>query len=380
MYRMGKEEADAAARVIESGELFRVNHGAQETAHFELELAQKMGSKYALCVSEGTTALMSALAGLGVRPGDEVIVPTYTYIATASAVLAVGAIPILADIDDSLTLSPVAVERAITSRTRAILPVHMAGMPCDMDALSLLAKKHGLFLIEDACQAVGGSYKGRHLGTIGDAGAMSFNYFKIISAGEGGALLTSNEMVYKRASIYHDSGAAFWPYTEDRDVPFFVGCAARVSEITGAILRVQLTRLDGILKDLRRIRRQILDESRGLVPIRSNDIDGDCGINAAFRFETEEEARCFAKKAGGWLPIDSDRHIFYNWEPVMSHRGAFCDEMNPYLMSLNSASQPDYSRESFRSSLDLLARTVYISMNPNWSEAEVEQVIHRINA
>ena len=209
MYRMGKEEADAAARVIESGELFRINHGAQETAHFEFELAQKMGSKYALCVSEGTTALMSALAGLGVRPGDAVIVPTYTYIATASAVLSVGAIPILADIDDSLTLSPVAVERAITSRTRAILPVHMAGMPCDMDALSLLAKKHGLFLIEDACQAVGGSYKGRRLGTIGDAGAMSFNYFKIISAGEGGALLTSNEMVYKRASIYHDSGAAF---------------------------------------------------------------------------------------------------------------------------------------------------------------------------
>ncbi|MBQ8731414.1 MAG: DegT/DnrJ/EryC1/StrS family aminotransferase [Oscillospiraceae bacterium] len=379
MYRMGKEEAAAAARVIESKELFRVNDGAKETTHFEQELAEKVGVSHALCVSGGTTALMSSLAGLGVRPGDEVIVPAYTYIATASAVLAVGAIPVLADVDQTLTLSPEAAERAITPRTRAILPVHMSGLPCNMDGIMEVAKRHNLFVVEDACQAVGGSFRGRRLGTIGDAGAMSFNYFKIISAGEGGALLTNNDEVFKRASIYHDSGAAFWPYTEDKDVPFFVGTAARVSEITGAILRVQLTRLDGILADLRRIRKQLHDSCPAYTPLPSNDYEGDCGVVAGFIFETEKEARAFAKKAGGWLPIDSERHIFCNWEPVVNRRGAFCDEMNPYLMARNAQSNPDYRSETYAKSLDLLSRVVYISINPDWTEEEVAERIARIN-
>ena len=247
MYRIGKEEIDAVAKVIESRCLFRVNNNLKEVESFEKEWAEKIGSEYALCLSGGTGALIAALVGLEIGPGDEVIVPGYTFMATALAVLAVGAIPVIAEIDDTLTIDMEDLEKKISQHTKAIIPVHILGFPCNMDAIISLAKKYNLKVLEDACQADGGSYKGKRLGSMGDAGAFSFNDYKILTSGEGGAVVTNDRVVYERALVYHDGGSAFRPYAKDLSIEVYTGVQYRVSEVTGAILRVQLKRLEGIV-------------------------------------------------------------------------------------------------------------------------------------
>ncbi len=187
MYRIGTQEAQAVAQVIRSGKLFRYHAGGQ-CEKFEQRYAEYVGVKHAGLTSSGTTALTAALAGLDIGPGDEVIVPAYTYMATAIAVLAVGAIPVVIDVDESLTLSPSALDEAIGPRTRAVIPVHMIGLPCDMRAIMRIARRRKLKVVEDACQAVGGGYEGKMLGGIGHAGAFSFNYFKNMTCGEGGGV------------------------------------------------------------------------------------------------------------------------------------------------------------------------------------------------
>ena len=185
MYRVGQKEVDAVARVLLSGELFRYHIGG-ECERFEKRYAKYVGAKHCRMTSSGTTALTAVLGGLGLGPGDEIIVPAQTYMATAISVLSVGAIPIIVDIDESLTLCPQSVDEAVGPKTRAVIPVHMWGLSCDMDGLMAVARKHDLLVIEDACQAVGGGYEGRKLGSIGHAGAFSFNYYKNMTAGEGG--------------------------------------------------------------------------------------------------------------------------------------------------------------------------------------------------
>src|SRR5947208_11180478 len=186
---VGPEELEALARVIESKNLFRyygVGEGPDEVASFEREFAEHMGAKHALCVNAGSSALICGLIGAGIGDGDEVIVPAYTWNATPNAVLAARAVPVLAEVDDSLTLDPADVERRITPRTRAILPVHMRGAPAAMDALMQIAEARGLAVIEDVCQAAGATFRGRRLGAFGAAGAFSLQFNKIITTGEGG--------------------------------------------------------------------------------------------------------------------------------------------------------------------------------------------------
>ena len=196
MFRMGKEEVEAVGRVIATKELFRVNNACKEAEKFEEEWAQTIGTDFAILMSSGTGALISALVGMGIGPGDEVIVPGYTFMASASAVLAVGAIPVLTEIDETMTIDVEDIKKKISKHTKAIIPVHICGYPCNMDAICEIAKEHNLYIIEDACQADGGRYKGKRLGSIGDVGAFSFNYYKLISAGEGGALVTNNKLAY----------------------------------------------------------------------------------------------------------------------------------------------------------------------------------------
>src|SRR4029077_21155929 len=204
---VGDEELHALERVIRSRNLFRyygVGEGPQEGAAFEAECAALLGARRALCVNAGSSALICALIGAGVGRGDEVIVPAYTWNATPNAVLATGALPVLAEVDESLTLDPAAVEAKLTSRTKAILPVHMRGNTADMAALVDLARGHGLALVEDACQAAGASFRGARLGTFGDAGAFSLQLNKIITTGEGGAMITNRRDVYETAIEVHD--------------------------------------------------------------------------------------------------------------------------------------------------------------------------------
>ncbi len=378
MFRIGQEEIDAVARVINSKQLFRVNKGNQEADNFEKELREKIGVDYALLMSGGTGALIAALVGLGVGPGDEVIVPAYTFMASASAVLAVGAIPVLADIDESMTIDPASVEEKITDKTKAIIPVHICGFPANMDALKEIAAKHNLFILEDACQADGGSYKGKRLGSIGDAGAFSFNVFKIITAGEGGAVVTNNRKVYERALIYHDGGAAFRPYTGELQEPVFIGTQMRVSEITGAIMREQLKRLDGILTDLRAVKKKIMDALKDVARfIPSNDIEGDCGTTLGFNFDSEELARKFSAEVGGsWLPFDSGKHVYINWDPIIEKRGGHCDAVNPYLMAENALlNKEGANADACPKSLDILKRTVYVSLHCDWTEEQINERI-----
>ena len=203
MYVIGQEEADAVRRVIESRQLFRYRGGeGGETDQFETEWAEKIGVKYALTVTSGTAGLMCALAGLGLELGDQVIVPAYTWMATAVAPLPFGAIPVLAEVDETLTLDAADVERKITPRTKAVIPVHMSGFPSNMDAVMEAAARHDLKVVEDACQACGGVYKGKRLGSIGHAGAFSFNQFKVISCGEAGATVTNDPDLYHWATMY----------------------------------------------------------------------------------------------------------------------------------------------------------------------------------
>lgn len=374
MYRIGQEEKDAVARVIDSGKLFKVNDAGQECYHFENELRSYFGTEHTVLMTSGSAALTSALIGMGVGPGDEVIVPAYTYIATAMSVVAAGAIPVIAEIDDTLMIDPADVERKITDRTRVILPVHMQGYPCDMDALLRIANAHGLKILEDACQAVGGSYHGKFLGTLGDAGAFSFNYFKIISAGEGGALLTRHREIFERALIYHDSSAVayFGNQLEDFTAAPFCGVEYRANEITAAILRVQLSRLDGILADLRRNKKHLVDalgSKAHLIP--SNDPDGESAMVTTLRFDSHEEAQRFSERVSDvTLPINTGKHVYSNWDVIMQKRGALHPLMDPFRMEANR--KIDYSPEMCAASLERLSRCAHFSVNPDWTDADIE--------
>ena len=382
MYRIGQEEIDAVARAILSRDFFKINGSGQEVLRFEEEWKAFTGSAHALLMTSGYAALASALIGMGIGPGDEVIVPAYTYIATALAVLETGAIPVIADTDETLTLSAEDTEQKITPCTKAIIPVHIQGVPSDMDGLRAVAARHGVRILEDACQSAGGCYHGRPLGSIGDAGAYSFNYFKIITSGEGGALVTNDRTIHERALIYHDASAVafFGSQLDGISEPLFGGREYRVSDLTGAILREQLKRLPSLRADLKRGQCTIAESLAGILTLApSHDFEGDTGTTLAFRFESEAETRRFAAKCaeggiGLTVPIDTGKHVYTNWTQVMEKRGALNPLMDPYRMEANRGAACDYTPEMCSKTLDLLARTAYLAVNPEWSEADIAHV------
>ena len=384
MYRVGQEEIDAVGRAIMSRDFFKINGSGREVQHFEEEWKALTGAKYALTMTSGFAALTSALIGMGIGPGDEVIVPGYTYIASALAVTAVGAMPVIAEVDETLTLDMEDVKRKLSPHTKAVMPVYIQGFPADLDTLTALSKAHGFRILEDACQADGGQYKGRFLGTIGDAGAFSFNYFKVITSGEGGAVVTDDRTIYERALIYHDASAVafFGDQLNGIEQPLFGGMEYRVSDIIGAMLRAQLRRLPGILADLRRNRNALADRvCRGgrLVQAPSHDIDGDCGTTLALRFGSEADCRRFQKRCaekgiGLTVPIDTGKHVYTNWTQIMEKRGALHPAMDPFRMEANRGLQTDYAPDMCPNTLDLLSRTAYVAINPDWCEADVDAV------
>lgn len=383
MYRIGQEEAEAVRRVIECGQLFKINSGLHETQNAEEELCRLLGTEHALLMTSGHAALTSALIAMGIGPGDQVIVPAYTYIATAMAVVAAGAIPVLAEVDETLTLDPDDFERRITPATRAVIPVHIQGFPCRMDRITEIAARHGLLVLEDACQADGGSFCGQRLGTIGDAGALSFNFYKVITCGEGGALLTKDKGIFERALIYHDSSAVafFGNQLEGNDTPAFCGNEYRTNEIPAAILRVQLGRMDGILADLRKNHAYLATAlGDGFTLLPSHDREGDCATTLALFFDTAEEADAVARAAGGVSPINTNKHVYTNWTPILEKRGALHPLMDPFRMEANRDIIPDYRKDMCPRTLSLLARTVYFSLTPDMTEGELSALAARIRA
>jgi dTDP-4-amino-4,6-dideoxygalactose transaminase len=386
MYRMGQEEVDEVAKVLLSRQLFRVGDPKtghlQEVERFEREWAEKIGTRHALLMcGGGTAALVCGLAGMGIGPGDEVIVPAYTWMATASAVLTAGGIPVLAEVDETMALDPDDLEKKIGPAVKAVIPVHMLGRPANLERILAIAKRRGLKVLEDSCQMVGGSYHGKRTGSWGDAGAFSFNFYKIISTGgEGGALVTNDRILFDRALIYHDSGSAFRPKAGELQVPIFVAQQYRADEVLGAIGRIQLQRMDGIIADLRRVRRCIEAAMEGVKGLRiapSNDPDGDCGVTVAFRFENEKRARAFAATpgVGGYVGIDHGKHVYTQWTPLREKRCMHHPAMNPFNFPANMGLRADYGDHVCPRTLDLLRRTVFVSLSPDWNDAAVEAKI-----
>ncbi|WP_028035290.1 DegT/DnrJ/EryC1/StrS aminotransferase family protein [Chelativorans sp. J32] len=378
MAKVGLREWLAVGRVIASGHLARYSGvGEGPLTRFEADYSKKFGIKHTLAVSNGTAALISALAAAGVGPGDEVLVPAYTWIATAAAPLAVGAVPVLVDIDQTLTMDPADILRKITPRTRAIIPVHMANMVCDMDRIMEIARDRGLLVIEDACQAVGALYKGRRVGTIGDIGAFSFNQFKNMNVGEGGALVTNDDRYYVRARMYHDVGSIFRGHLDNENEPHFFGVNFKASQIQGAMLNVQLAKLDPMLARMRvryRMMSRALAGSQAFRIGPHNDVDNAVGLHVIF--DTADEAAAFASrhKRGVYRLYDSSRHVYTNWLPVLEQRAAH-PRMNPFTWA---SQKVEYTPDMCARSLDILQRTCRISLGENYPLPLVAIVARRL--
>jgi dTDP-4-amino-4,6-dideoxygalactose transaminase len=386
MYRIGEAEVTRIRKLIQSGRIFRYGQGG-ECDQFEKDWATHVGCRYARMARNGTSAIYTSLVGLGVGPGDQVIVPAYTYMATALAVLAAGAIPVIADVDESLTLSPADVERRITAHTKAIIPVHMVGLPCDMARLMRIARKRKLLVVEDACQAVGGGFRGKKLGAIGHAGAYSFNFFKNITCGEGGAFVTNRKAVYDRGSVAVDCCSFYWNPDQDREDLQFAGHNFRASEFEGAILNAQLIRLEPMLKKMRRQKQRltVAGEKAGLQSIVNHSIEDECGTHAGFLFETEKQARAFRgnlaqAKVSSFLPMDTGRHVYTRWEPIMREQGAHHPALDPFKIPANRKAKIRYSPDMCASSLDILSRAVLVPTHPDHKADEVRHMLATIRA
>lgn len=261
-------DVEAVAAIARSGEWANPDcKGYVE--RFEREFAQYCGSRFAISCVNGSVALRLALIAAGVRPGDEVIVPPYTFIATASTVLEANCVPVFVDIDpDTYNLDPSKIEQAITHRTRAIIPVHFAGLACDMDAIMSIASRHNLTVIEDTAHAHGGEYKGRKLGTIGHAGCFSFQSSKNLTAGEGGIVITDDEQLYDTMNSLRNVGRVKGGEWYEHHYP---GCNYRITQFQAALLSTQLTRLDEQTKtrdENGRYLAEILESVPGVTPLK----------------------------------------------------------------------------------------------------------------
>ncbi len=388
--KIGQEEEQAVLEVLRSKRLFRYygpTPGPSKVAELEQAFSDFMGTKYGVAVTSGTAALICGLAGLGLGPGDEVIIPAFTWIATASAALAVGAVPVVAEVDESLTLDPAEVERKITPYTKAIIPVHMRGAPCRMDAILEVARRHNLKVLEDTAQADGASYQGRRLGSWGQVGAFSLQFNKIITSGEGGMVITSDEEIYSRVLMYHDVvGGKRNAIPPERTLP---GINFRMPELLGAVALVQRHRLDGLLTAMRQ-RKAMLKTSmqdiarrKGVEFRRINDEQGDAAIALVFFLPEVETSRrvSHALEAEGvdnWHIFDpsvEDYHIYYHWSPIMNQR-TWSPNGGPWRTHPRKI---EYTPDMCPKSLDLLGRAVHIDISPELTNDQVEEMAEALN-
>jgi dTDP-4-amino-4,6-dideoxygalactose transaminase len=380
MYIAGQEEIDAIARVIRSNALFRYGIG-QECDRFEARYAKYLGVKHFALSASGSNALAAAMVAVGLGPGDEVLIPAHTYMATATSVLAVGAIPVIVDIDESITIDPKALEAAIGPRTKAVVPVHMWGAACHMDRIMDIAKRRGLIVIEDACQGVGGGYEGRKFGSIGHIGAFSFNYYKNMTSGEGGGVAVNDEKLAKRARCAIDPCHFYWNGRDDEKP--FAGNGARASELMGAMLNVQLDRLDGIVGAMRAERRRILQgtaslSNLGLRPAPMHSPDFDCAAHVVYTLPSAQAAVDFVKIFPSVIAGKTGRHNYTEWDQVLSGEGAAHPAMNPYTMPANAECRRTYTRDMCAGSLETLNRTVMVPTHPLHTPEEIGDMIHNI--
>jgi dTDP-4-amino-4,6-dideoxygalactose transaminase len=396
-YVVGEEEKKELLDVIENGSLFRygvpgVDGFQHKVASFEKEMADIIGVKHTVATSSGTGSLLCCLAALGIGAGDEVIVPGYTFIASISSIILSNAIPVLAEIDASLTIDPKRIEALITPQTKAIMPVHMLGNPCNMESIMEIAKKHRLFVIEDCCQAFGASFKGRRLGTFGDISAFSLNVFKTITAGDGGAVATSDDLLYERAFGFHDQGHKPSRMGVEVGNRSIVGMNLRMNELTGAVSLAQIRKLDPILNKLREKKAKLknqLGDLPGVEYRKINDTEGECATLLTLLFDTKDRAEKFCDAVGSKPLAYSGWHVYNNMEQVLNKvTGAKAN--CPYDCPRYPC-QREYKKHMLPQTDDILERAANISIgvvdkglgspfgiNINSSDEEIKSVAGKI--
>ncbi|MFH2066037.1 MAG: DegT/DnrJ/EryC1/StrS family aminotransferase [Pseudomonadota bacterium] len=383
----GDEERREVQDVIDTGVLFRygfdqARKGHYKAALFEQELSRKIGSAHCHLCCSGTAALSIALAACGIGAGDEVIVPPFTFIATVEAVLHAGAIPVFAEIDETLCLAPEEIENVLTPGTRAVLPVHMCGSMARIDEIKTLCDQKGLILIEDACQAVGATFGNKGLGTFGKAGCFSFDPVKTITCGEGGGVVTDDPEVYARADQYADHGHDHIGNDRGLEGHPILGLNYRISELNAAVGVAQLRKLDRILDIQRRNKRAIKEGMAALSDIsfrKIPDQDGDSATFLSFFLPSEEKAR----KAAAELAKAGVDGCFYwygnNWHYLKQwghlHRMNGAAKMPVELMAV----PPDFSRIQLPKSDRIMGKTISMQIKLSWTEDMIEKRIEKIN-
>jgi 8-amino-3,8-dideoxy-alpha-D-manno-octulosonate transaminase len=283
----GEEERKEVNDVLSTGILMRYGFDTArkdiwKSRALEQAICAKFHCDYAQLTSSGTSALTTALAALGIGAGDEVIMPSFTFVASFEAVLSVGAIPVLVDVNDSLTIDPVAVRKALTPATRCIMPVHMCGSMADLDAIQEICRDHKLILLEDACQSIGASYKGKILGTIGDAGTLSFDFVKTVTSAEGGAVLTNDKSIYTKCAGYTDHGHDHIGNDRGAELHPFIGYNYRISELHAAVGLAQFRKLDTFLSIQKKNHQYLQAELAKIPGIKFRTIPDPAGDSHTF--------------------------------------------------------------------------------------------------
>ena len=376
----GEEERKEVNDVLETGILMRYGFdgprkGIWKSKELEAAICKTFGTGYAQLTSSGTAALTTAMASLGIGAGDEVIMPAFTFVASFEAVLSMGAVPVLVDIDETLTLNPAAVKAAITPKTKCIMPVHMCGSMADLDALKAICDEHHLILLEDACQSIGGTYKGKHLGTIGHAGTFSFDFVKMITCGEGGVVMTNDQSVYTKCDAFTDHGHDHLGVDRGADLHPFLGYNFRISELHAAVGLAQIRKLDTFLTIQRRnnqILRSYLEQVPGISFRVVPDPSGDSASFLSWFLPSQEkmEKAIEALKtagifAGNFYWFANNWHYIKKWDHLKNVQS---------LYALNEAQQAALQKLSstkFEASDAIMSRCVSTAISLTWTEEQV---------
>jgi 8-amino-3,8-dideoxy-alpha-D-manno-octulosonate transaminase len=376
----GDEERKEVQDVLETGVLMRYGFdgprkGVWKAAELEKEICGAFGCRHAQLVSSGTAALTTAMQALGIGYHDEVIIPAFTFVASFEAVISVGAVPVLVDVDESLTLQPDAVRAAITPRTKCIMPVHMCGSMADMGALQQICREHGLLLLEDACQSIGGSYQGRKLGTIGDAGTFSFDYVKTITCAEGGVVMTNSEEIYGKADGYSDHGHDHKGIDRGADLHPFIGYNFRISELQAAVGLAQIRKLDRFLSIQRRnhgMLKSILESIPGISFRKIHDPAGDSCTFLSWFLPSEEETRAVVSLmkekgilAGSFYWYDNNWHYIRRWDHLKKGltMGALHPEHRQAVLF--------HANKDFSASDRVMGRCISTAISLLWTEDQI---------
>lgn len=377
----GEQERHEVNDVLENGVLMRYGFDGMRNGHWkakELEalIQKELNVKHAQVLSSGTAAVTVALAVCGVGAGDEVIMPTFTFVASFEAVIALGAIPVLVDIDNSLSLDPSAVEAAITTKTKAVMPVHMCGSMANLAALQTICQKHRLKLVEDACQAIGGTYKGKYLGSIGDAGTFSFDFVKTFTCGEGGAVITNNDDYAITADQYSDHGHDHIGNDRGAEDHPYLGYNYRISELNAAVGLAQFKRFDEFINLQRKhytiIRNELSkipevvfrtvpdggEESYAFINFFLPSLEITRKVAAAFKAEGIDA--CFHYYDNNW-------HYVRKWQHLLEAKSLFplSAELKSGLAKLNP--------QAFKQSDDFIGRNLSCLIKLGWTETQVQE-------